>query len=110
MREKFKAVTIDQVCEVLSTLEPEKYILFVQTTNPNRYTDYLYTNYLKEKLGLEKSSKVIDALFFRATFNSLEEARNFVAEYLSDDRHWQTLALVIYHEGQLLWEGMKKQC
>lgn len=100
---RFKVVTMDDICQTLSSAEKDSYVLLVQPTNSSRLLDYLAA-----KLGFEKRTDVIDAVLFQTTFNSLEEARNFVAEYLSDDGHWQELALGIYFNGELIWEGIKK--
>jgi len=100
---KFSVVTMDKVLETLSSLEPEKYILFALPTSPSRSLDYL-----ARKLGFKKQAEVADALFFQAKFSCLEEAREFVIEYLADDGFWQELALGIYLNGKLIWEGAKK--
>jgi len=100
---RFKVIKMDDICQALSRAEEGCYVLFVQPTSPSRLLDYLAA-----KLGFEKRMDTIDAVLFQTTFNSLEEARGFVAEYLSDDGHWQELALGIYFNGELIWEGTKK--
>lgn len=103
MDRKFQGVTTEQVFEMVSKSEPSKYLLFALPTSPHRFADYL-----AKKLGLKRSTTVDDALFFQTTFNDLKEAREFVADYFTKDGHWQEITLGIYHDGMLLWEGMKK--